>query len=80
MSDADPCAVHSDPVAMAALDRTLAAAGFLAESQARAGTIGRMVAKAVQPDEEAVPSFGGCYVVAQSAGHDHAASGTRRRA
>jgi hypothetical protein len=41
---------------------------FLSESQARAGTIGRMVAKAVQQDEEAVPSFGGCYVVAQSAG------------
>jgi hypothetical protein len=41
---------------------------FLAESQARAGTVGRMVAKAVQPDEESVPTFGGCYVVAQSGG------------
>ncbi len=41
---------------------------FLAESQARASCLGRLVAKAVQPDETSLPSFGGCYVVAQSAG------------
>jgi hypothetical protein len=41
---------------------------FLAESQQRASTVGRMVAKAVQPNEDSVPEFGGCYVVAQAAG------------
>jgi hypothetical protein len=41
---------------------------FLAEVQARSSIAGKLVAKAVQPDENSVPSFGGCYVVAQSAG------------
>ncbi len=41
---------------------------FLSESQQRAGCIARMVAKAVQPDDETLPSLGGCYVVAQSGG------------
>jgi hypothetical protein len=41
---------------------------FLAETQKKANYIGQLVAKAVQPDENHVPSFGGCYVVAQSAG------------
>lgn len=41
---------------------------FLSETQKKAQHIGQLVAKAVQPDENQVPSFGGCYVVAQSSG------------
>ena len=41
---------------------------FLSETQKKASHIGQLVAKAVQPDENQVPSFGGCYVVAQSSG------------
>jgi hypothetical protein len=41
---------------------------FLAQSQQRAATVGRMVAKVMQPDEESHPLFGGCYVVAQGGG------------
>jgi type VI protein secretion system component VasK len=41
---------------------------FLAQSQQRAPTVARMVAKALEPDEDNLPLLGGCYVVAQSAG------------
>jgi len=41
---------------------------FLAETQSKASHLGKLVAKAVQPDENQVPSFGGCYIVAQSSG------------
>ncbi|MFO0812375.1 MAG: type VI secretion protein IcmF/TssM N-terminal domain-containing protein [Gemmatales bacterium] len=41
---------------------------FLAEVQNRSTIVGKLIAKAVQADEDSLPHFGGCYVVAQSGG------------